>query len=136
MIRSPRIKRLKKIGLVSIWLVNGNFIRSHINEEFTNFGQHFHFSFIPKNEFWIDKENKPDELDFFIHHLLIEHRLMKNGADYDQAIAEADKIEQRLRYKSQLVQKLLPKINHRQKILQKIRLRLLKNIALIRSLFG
>jgi len=55
---------------------DGVYIRGHIDEEFTNFGQHYRFPFIPERELWIDAEAKDDERAFFIDHLLVEHDLM------------------------------------------------------------
>jgi hypothetical protein len=68
-------------------------VRGHIDEEFTNFGQHYRYSYIPENEFWIDREAKPNERIFFIDHLLTEHSLMAKGRPYSEAITEADRIE-------------------------------------------
>lgn len=80
-----------------VWLVDGIYIRSHIDEEFTNFGQHYRYPYIPKNELWIDRGTNTDELQFFIDHLLVEHRLMAQGTPYGKALVEADKIERKER---------------------------------------
>ena len=42
-----------------------------LDEEFTNFGQHYRFNCIPENEFWLENEATPDERRFFIDHLLL-----------------------------------------------------------------
>ena len=83
-----------------IWIVDGSYIRGHIDEEFTNFGQHYRFPYIPKNEFWIDKEAEHDEHRFFIEHLLVENRLMAQGMPYEQAIVKADLAERSERRRS------------------------------------
>jgi hypothetical protein len=31
-----------------------------MDEEFTNFGQHYRYPYIPKNELWIDQEARHD----------------------------------------------------------------------------
>lgn len=95
-----------KRGKITIWIVDGTYVRSHIDEEFTNYGQHYNFAYIPKEEFWIDREGKPDELKFFVDHLLVEYRLMANGVPYDKALEEADKAEMAERRKSGDVGKL------------------------------
>ncbi len=77
-------------GRIAIWIVDGSYVRGHIDEEFTNFGQHYRFPFIPEDEFWIDHEAKQDETSFFIDHLLVEHRLMAKGKSYDEALVAAD----------------------------------------------
>jgi len=68
---------------LQVRVFDGSYIRGHIDEEFTNFGQHYSFPFIPKNELWIDPEAKNDERRFFIDHLLVEHRLMAKGIPYN-----------------------------------------------------
>jgi len=106
------LKRLTKVGKFIVWIVNGNHIRTHIDPEFTNFGQHYRFHFIPKNEFWIDKEYSNDESDFFIDHLLTEWKLMSKGVSYDKALERADKVEKTERAKSELAK--LIKLNKKQ----------------------
>ena len=87
---------LEKIGTrgdIDIWIVDGQKIRTDVEKEFTNFGQHFHFACIPENEFWLDKEAQPNERRFFVDHLLVEWQLQKDGKSYIEAITEADKKE-------------------------------------------
>jgi hypothetical protein len=84
-------------GNLTIWIVDGSYIRGHIDEEFTNFGQHYRFSFIPENELWLDQQAEHDEKHFFIDHLLVELRLMKAGKSYAEAIVEADRQERKER---------------------------------------
>ncbi len=64
-----------------------------MDEEFTNFGQHYRYPYIPVMEFWIDKGTNMDERPFFIDHLLVEHRLMSNGMPYEKALPKADQQE-------------------------------------------
>ena len=89
----PYIKQIETIGGFSVWIVNGNYIRNHIHKEFTNFGQHFRFKFIPENEFWIDKEYGEEETEYFIQHLLLEHKLMSEGRTYNYALKRASALE-------------------------------------------
>jgi hypothetical protein len=92
-LKLPYIKKIAQRGRISIWIVDGSYVRSHIDEEFTNYGQHYRFESIPKDELWIDREAAPDEQKFFIDHLLVEHRLMEKGVPYDQALESADTAE-------------------------------------------
>lgn len=92
-LKPPYLKKAGQRGRISVWIVDGTYVRTHIDEEFTNYGQHYNFKYIPKEEFWIDREGKPDELKFFVDHLLVEHRLMESGVPYDQALVAADKAE-------------------------------------------
>lgn len=96
----PYLYKDDQRGDLSIWIVDGSYIRGWMDEEFTNFGQHYRFSFIPELELWIDEEGNPDEKQFFIEHLLVEHRLMSQGVPYEQAIVEADKVEREERRRS------------------------------------
>ena len=105
-LKPPYLKNAGHRGRITIWIVDGPYIRSHIDEEFTNYGQHYNFSYIPKDEFWIDKEGKPDEFRFFVDHLLVEHRLMEKGLPYDSALEAADKTEMAERVRAGDVKKL------------------------------
>lgn len=105
--KKPYLKLCRKIHQFEVWIVDGEFVRDNIDEEFTNFGQHYHFKFIPKNEFWIDKEHGlGSEIHYFIDHLLVEHRLMSRGLSYGKALDKADLIEKRERHKSKLFKKV------------------------------
>lgn len=104
--KSPYIKEIGQRGRISIWIVDGSYVRTHIDEEFTNYGQHYNFKYIPRDEFWIDQENSPDEQKFFIDHLLVEHRLMEKGVPYDQALESADKAERAERRRAGDVKKM------------------------------
>lgn len=96
----PYLKKIKEIEDFTVWDVDGKHIRDHIDREFTNFGQHYRFPFIPKHEFWIDHEAHPGETKFFIDHMLIEWQLMDEGKTYEYAIGIADKRELTERKKS------------------------------------
>lgn len=105
-LKLPYVKKAGQRGKINIWIVDGTYVRTHIDEEFTNYGQHYNFKYIPKDEFWLDREEKPDEQKFFIDHLLVEHRLMAKGVSYNDALEQADKIELSERRKSGDVRKL------------------------------
>jgi hypothetical protein len=62
------IEKADQRGDFAVWIVDGSYIRGHIDEEFTNFGQHYRYSYIPTKECWIDKEAQHDERQFFIDH--------------------------------------------------------------------
>jgi hypothetical protein len=91
------IEKIDERGNIQIWLVDGAYIRTSIDEEFVNFGQHYRYPYIPINEFWIDREATQDERKFFIDHLLVEHRLMAAGLPYEKALPRADQVERRER---------------------------------------
>lgn len=120
--KKPYIKKIGGFHHVSVWRVDGTFIREHIDEEFTNFGQHYQFHFIPKNEFWLDKESRRGEQRFLIDHLLVEHRLMETGKTYVQAVTAADRIEKREREKSAFMKaklRIIPKNRGKAKLVHR-----------------
>ncbi len=96
-IKPAYIDKIDQRGKFQIWRVDGSYIRGNIDEEFTNFGQHYRYLYIPENELWIDREAEHDERQFFIDHLLVEHRLMAAGLPYDKALPEADRQERKER---------------------------------------
>ncbi|MBI3843291.1 MAG: hypothetical protein HY292_01505 [Planctomycetes bacterium] len=118
--KKPYVRLIGRRGDIKIYSVDGAYVRTKIDEEFTNFGQHYRFHFIPEDEFWLDKEGSPDEARFFIDHLLVEHRLMKHKTSYDEAIRRADLAERAERRRSRDMSKAMhggalpdPKTVHR-----------------------
>ncbi len=101
----PYQERLGKRGGITIWRVDGAYIRTNMDEEFSDYGHHYTFDFIPREEFWID-QNTPEETEFFIRHMLTEYRLMKKGMPQDEALEQADAIEAEMRRKAGDVDKV------------------------------
>jgi hypothetical protein len=102
-LKQPYLEEIANRGDISVFFVDGAYVRSRIDEEFTNYGQHYRFPYIPENEFWIDRlpaEADQKEIRFFVDHLLVEHRLMAAGIPYDRAIVAADRAERSERRKS------------------------------------
>jgi hypothetical protein len=93
----PYIKIIEERDGLIIWAVDGAYVRGHMDEEFTNFGQHYRYKYIPQHEFWIDLGTRSDEWRFFIDHLMVEYRLMENGMPYEKAIIAADNEERKER---------------------------------------
>lgn len=104
-LKPPYLQQVETRGDYQVWIVDGAFIRGHLDEEFTNFGQHYRYAYIPEKELWIDREGHPDERAFFIEHLLVEHALMAKGASYGEALTEADRVERRERRRAGDVRK-------------------------------
>lgn len=103
------IKKIGKRGKIDVWVVDGKKIRDKINAEFTNFGQHFRFPFVPEYEFWLDREAVSNERNFFIDNLLCEWKLMKNGENYFNASEFGNHKEQSERKKAGDLKKVLDK---------------------------
>jgi len=112
-LKKPYIEKAEQHGELQVWIVDGSYIRGHIDEEFTNFGQHYRYPYIPENELWIDHEAEDDERRFFTDHLLTEHRLMAKGVPYEEALAEADLVERRERRRAGDMRRLT---NHNQQL--------------------
>ena len=94
---APYTRLLERRGSLSVWQVDGAFIRKNIEIEFSNFGSHYTITEIPKHEIWIDGETDPDEQRFFIAHAVMERRLLAKGTDADTARRESNHAERRLR---------------------------------------
>ena len=101
-----RLIKLLERPPFTVWQVDGPAVRRELNGQFTNFGQHFRFPFIPTYEFWLDIEAAPAETNFFIDHLLAEWRYMKRGEPYAAALERADRLERAERRKSKFGQRL------------------------------
>lgn len=91
-------KHIGQIDEVKIYEVDGEHVRNHRNIEFTNYGQHYRFPFIPVNEVWLDREYKPDERSVFIAQACRERELMKNGESYSNAYSKASSEASGLRH--------------------------------------
>jgi hypothetical protein len=105
-IKLPYLRKDQVRGDIQVWIVDGAYIRGHVDEEFTNFGQHYRYPYIPDKEFWIDQEAENDERAFFIDHLLVEHELMAKGTPYNEAIEKADRAERAERRRAGDVRKV------------------------------
>jgi hypothetical protein len=105
-LKPPYMQMIDQRGDYKIWIVDGPYIRGHVDEEFTNFGQHYRYPYIPDKEFWLDQEAEQDERRFFIEHLLVEHDLMAKGATYDDALIKADQAERKERRRSGDIRKV------------------------------
>ncbi len=112
---APYIKLYKAVNGINVYIVDGGYIRRELNDQFTNFGQHYRFPFIPINEFWLDQQHGHGEYKYYIDHLLVEHELMKKGRSYPAALIQASKVEKHARIqgdnKKLLNERLLKTIN-------------------------
>ena len=127
--KKPYIKKFSKISNFNVWIVDGKYIRDNINEEFTNYGQHYLFDFIPKNEFWIDKEGVPGEEKYYIDSMLVMNRLLAKGVSHAEAVRKADAIERRERSKSKLIKEEIKLEKQKDEIVDKVHKKLLKKFS-------
>jgi uncharacterized protein YoaH (UPF0181 family) len=105
-LKLPYLQKDDQRGDFQVWIVDGAYLRGHVDEEFTNFGQHYRYPYIPDKEFWIDQEAEHDERQFFIDHLLVEHELMAKGMPYGEALTAADQAERKERRRAGDVRKV------------------------------
>jgi len=110
MMKKPYLKKIRKIGNYTAWLVDGNYVRKNIDEEFTNYGHHYKFKFIPENEFWIDHENVAGEEKYYIDNMLAIMKSIKKGKTYNEAVLIAEKVEKTERKKSKLAKRAHKKL--------------------------
>jgi hypothetical protein len=101
----PYLRLLEEIGPFKIWLVDGTWVRQHIEREFTNFCQGHHPSFkgkMPPDEFWIDAGANEKEIPFFVDHLLVERYCLEHGKSFKVAEAEGTDVEERERKRADI----------------------------------
>lgn len=123
----PYLRKIGKESNFKVWLVDGKYIRDNIDEEFTNFGQHYQFDFIPKNEFWIDKEGSPGERKIYIEIMLMMNKFMKQGMDHEEAVEKVNAFEKDKREKTKLIQEV---VNGNSKdIVNSVHIKLLKEYS-------
>lgn len=125
----PYIKKFLDISGFKVWIVDGEYVRANLDREFTNYGQHYRFTFIPEDEFWIDKQKVPGEENFYVNYLLIENRLMAKGMDYAQAVDKANAVERKERMKEYLIRKGIEKKQKIKENAESVHKRLLKKYS-------
>jgi hypothetical protein len=91
---------VNKVGEYKVCVVDGNEIRRKLDCEFTNFGQHGRFHFIPRDEIWLDEEHGRGEREPFVAHAIKEAEEMKHGKSYDEAYEEGLVEENKYREKA------------------------------------
>lgn len=92
-------EKIEDIGAYSVWIVDGEYVRKELDENFVGFDQYLHLQFIPKNEMWIDEATNPDERHFFVDHLLAERWAVQAGSSPEEAYLKADAYEKKERQK-------------------------------------
>lgn len=80
--------------------VCGSYVRNHYDSDFSQGGNGFAFSFIPKGEIWIDGAIPRAEWPYIIQHECEEAELMRAGKSYDRAHTIAKRHEDRERHRS------------------------------------
>ncbi|MFA5358566.1 MAG: hypothetical protein WC310_01935 [Patescibacteria group bacterium] len=127
--KKPYLKKIDDRGVISIWLVDGQYIRTNLDKEFTNFGHHYTCKSIPLDEFWIDREQQQSEVRFYIYRMLTEYRLMVEGKSRCVAMDAAGKAELLERKKSKLFKKLEKFRKNKKELVASVHKELLKEYS-------
>ena len=85
--RLPKLKYLGTIEGLKIYRVSGEYIRNHIDIDFTQGGNESVYQlYVPKNDIWVDDSTTALDQTATALHEIVEHWLMSNrGYDYDKA---------------------------------------------------
>ena len=100
--KEPYLRNLERRDKVTVWLVNGKYVREHFYLDFTQGGHGYVYDFIPLNEVWIDDDLSTDERPYVIAHEFYERALMKEGVTYDTAHTAANVVEKSARHITRL----------------------------------
>ena len=103
-----RLRFLGQRGLFEIYAVDGEAIRGEpsigADIDFTNWGEHWHFPFIPLYEIWLDQSAitaAPEDEGVFIDAAMYEWRIMRDGTPYEQVWQRVEDYETKERRKSE-----------------------------------
>ena len=118
--------RIKTVGKYTVWKVNGEYIRKNLNENFVIYDDGNHLSFIPRREFWIEKDSNPEEWNFFIINLIAKNWALESGLSPKRAEKAGIRAEKRERAKMFRIKNTGKTELSKEKILKKIYKKLLK----------
>jgi hypothetical protein len=83
-----------RVGPITVWLVNGEVVRDRYYVPFIEGGNSGRYSFIPRNEVWLEYLLHADELPFILIHECVErHLMLMYGWKYDRAHHVASEVE-------------------------------------------
>jgi hypothetical protein len=87
-----------KDGTVTVWVVDGNIVRSLYKTDYTEGGHGYVYPWVPRDEIWIEESLDRRELPYIVAHEYLEHRLMRDAKlDYDTAHEICSRVEFKLR---------------------------------------
>ena len=91
----------------TIYVIDGNQVRDLYDEDFLKGGHGYCYSYIPKNEIWIEKDVIYDNEPELLAHEIFEYFQMKNlGLTYEKAHSHAESIELALRQINIIAEKI------------------------------
>ena len=127
--RMPYVRKLGSISHFCVWLVDGEFVRKNICEDFVNYDHHGHLRFIPHGEFWISSGTAVAEIPFYIDRMLMESRLLASGRSIKEASRIASRAERAERGKSEHLRKLQECMSRRNEVISRVHKRLLRSYS-------
>ena len=68
---------------IKVWLVDGEHVRKNLDPFFVMGGHGYVYSYIPKDEIWIDDKVQPKERKYIIIHEMKEREFMRRDKDKD-----------------------------------------------------
>ena len=99
--KKPYLKLYRKIGPYTSWIVDGEWIREHVDIDFTNFAYHYAQKYVPDKQFWLDVDLGVKEYQFYLDNLIARYFAVKDdGMDTEEARAVGDKVEKKERSKA------------------------------------
>lgn len=104
-LKPPRLKRLGYVNGLVVYLVSGEYVRNHIDPDFTQGGNEGAYpGYNPPGEIWIDDAMHVLDRIATIFHEIVERNLMINrGIGYDKAHDTA--LARELEFRKQLIAK-------------------------------
>lgn len=101
----PRIKRLGTVDGLVVYLVSGEYVRNHIDPDFTQGGNEGAYpGYNPPGEIWIDDAMHVLDRIATIFHEIVERNLMINGGvGYDKAHDTA--LAREMEFRKELIRK-------------------------------
>ena len=104
---ADKAKDFEKYGKFQAKIVDGEYVRKNINEQYTNFATHSLDKNVPEGEIWIDQDKAhPDEYHFFIDNALAYEKALAAGKSQEKAREIGDAKEKAERGKLEEVKKL------------------------------
>jgi hypothetical protein len=104
-----KIAKLGDVDGVGVWLVDGAKVRSDCYVDFTEGGHDLVYSWIPKDEIWLDDQISPKERPYILAHELDERSLMSEGQKYGKSHNQASFFERHLRHSEPSIGRLSEK---------------------------
>ena len=97
----PYIEKFPLDTELSVYLVDGPWVRLHYNMDFNAGGHDLVYDFIPRKQIWIDSSIERAERPFALLHELHERKLIETqGLSYNDAHTQANELEHTFRKNS------------------------------------